>query len=330
MLTTDGTYTVIDSHTAGHPTRVILSGVPRLAGDTVLAMRDNFRDRHDHLRARLLHEPAGHAAMVGLVPVPSDRADYGAFFISSYVYLDMCGHATIGYAKTLAATGAIAAPLESFTLETPAGVVTVGLRWAPDGSLDRAIIRNVPCYVGYERVDVALPDGRKVRADLAFGGIWYAIVDAAPLGLTLDDTNASAAMALGATIKRALGDALAGLDPAKGGASVPSVLFYQETGPHRARHLLVLAENKFDRSPCGTGTSARMALLAHRGEIDDATTYIADNLLGVSFRARIAARVVEHGQPAIIPEIEGQAFITAFSTIVKEAGDPLTAGFLCR
>jgi proline racemase len=330
MLALRATYAVIDSHTAGHPTRVILSGLPRLQGDSVLAMRNSFREHHDDLRGGLLHEPAGHAAMVGLVPVPSTCADYGAFFISSYTYLDMCGHATIGYAKTLAATGAIAAPLDRFTLETPAGIVTVTLHWATDGSLDRAAIRNVPCRVGYEDVPVSLPDGRVLQADLAFGGIWYAIVDAEPLGLTLDDSHVSDALSLGAMIKSALAVELAGRDATMGGGSVPSVLFYQQLGPNRARHLLVLENNKFDRSPCGTGTSARMALLAHRGEIDDRTTYIAENLLGTRFQARIAEHVLDQGRPAIIPEIEGQAFVTAFTTIVKETSDPLSGGFLCR
>lgn len=329
MLALNGSYTVIDSHTAGHPTRVVLSGMPTLPGQSVRNKRDAFRDRYDDLRARLLHEPAGHAAMVGLVPVHSAVADYGAFFISSYVYLDMCGHATIGYAKTLAATGAIAAPLPSFTLETPAGIVTVGLSWT-GGALDRVRIRNVPCRVGYENLAVGLPDGREVTADIAYGGIWYAIVDGTPLGLVLDDAHVSEALALGAVIKKALATALAGRDPALGGGSNPSVLFYQQAAPRRARHLLVLENNKFDRSPCGTGTSARMALLAHRGEIEEGETYVAENLLGASFQARVVTGVLDNGQAAIIPEIEGQAFITAFTTIVKEISDPLSGGFLCR
>ena len=330
MLTLAGSYTAIDSHTAGHPTRVLLSGLPPLRGDSVLAMRDFFRAHHDDLRPRLLHEPAGHAAMVGLVQVPSSRADYGAFFISSYVYLDMCGHATIGYAKTLAATGAISAPSPCFTLETPAGVVTVGLRWAADGTLAAATIRNVPCRVGLEHLRVVLRDGRTVRVDMAYGGIWYAIVDADSLDLVLDDHHVAEALALGAAIKQALGHALAEADPAMGGGGSPSVLFHHDLGPHHARHLLVLEDNKFDRSPCGTGTAARVALLAHRGQIDDATIYRAENLLGAAFRARVAERVLDEGRPAIIPEIEGQAFITAFTTIVKETDDPLIGGFLCR
>ena len=141
-------FSVIDSHTAGHPTRVILSGLPVLKGGTVKAQRDDFRDHHDELRGLILHEPRGHAAMVGLVPVPSQHADYGAFFISSYIYLDMCGHATIGFAKTLAATGQLKAGTSGFRLETPAGLVAVDLAWDKQGELEQVTLTNVPCHLG--------------------------------------------------------------------------------------------------------------------------------------------------------------------------------------
>ena len=128
-------FSVVDSHTAGHPTRVIFSGIPALKGETVKAQRDDFSARHDGLRGLLLHEPRGHAAMVGAVMVPSRVADYGVFFISSYIYLDMCGHGTIGLAKTLAVTGQVAPCTPRFSLETPAGLVEVELSWDGDGEL---------------------------------------------------------------------------------------------------------------------------------------------------------------------------------------------------
>jgi proline racemase len=262
--------------------------------------------------------------------VPSDKADFGAFFISTYVYLDMCGHGTIGYAKTLAATGAIAAPQPHFTLETPAGVVTVGLAWDADGNLATARVANVPCWVGREGVTVSVDGIGDVTADLAYGGIWYAVVDAAPIGLALEPACVGKALAWGAAIKRALGRALQDDDPGLGGGVEPSVLFHRDASRLRSRHLLVLEANKFDRSPCGTGTSARVALLASRGLVSDADTYVAENLLGTPFAARIAGRVVVSGRDAVIPEIEGSAYITAFSTLVKEVTDPLSGGFLCR
>jgi proline racemase len=333
MLGLDASFSVVDSHTAGHPTRVVLSGIPPLPGDSVRARRDNFRQHHDDLRPLLLHEPRGHAAMVALVPVPSAVADYGCFFISSYVYLDMCGHGTIGYARTLAATGALTretAP-ERFTLETPAGIVDVGLVWADDGALAGVRLRNVPSYVAAEDVAVTLDGVGEVRADLAYGGMWYLLVDAGPLGLALDGEHVTPALSLGSRLKAAFNEVLHArglIDP----ADKASVLFYSDAQgePAAARHLLVLEANKFDRSPCGTGTAARTAQLVHRGRLPVGGRYRAENLLGVAFEATVVAEMEATGRPAVIVEIAGNAHITAFSTIVRERGDPLPTGFLCR
>jgi proline racemase len=323
-------FSVIDTHTAGHPTRVILSGVPPLKGDSVRARREDFRSRFDHLRPALLHEPRGHAAMVGLVPVPSAVADYGAFFISSYVYLDMCGHGTIGFARTLAHSGEILpATGDSFTLETPAGVVTVGLAWSADGSLDRVRIRNVPSYVGLEGVEVDVPPFGPVGADIVYGGMWYALIDADRLGLDLVPDNASRLLRAGAEIKEKLKQAVKG-NPLFEGSPAPSVLFFREKAPDAAVHFLVLDSNKFDRSPCGTGTAARMTHLLKTGRLEPTATYRAENILGIPFEARLAEEAMAGERPAAVIEISGNAYITAAQTIFFEANDPLTAGFLCR
>lgn len=326
MLTLTSSFSVIDSHTAGHPTRVILSGIPSLKGESVRDKRGDFEARHDHLRPLLLHEPRGHAAMVGLVPLPSAVADFGAFFVSSYVYLDMCGHGTIGYAKTLAATGQIGPDLDSFTLETPAGVVTVALDWNAAGGLDGVRLRNVPSYVGIEDLEVVHEALGRVRLDLAYGGMWYALVDARALGLDLIPDRVSDLLRLGSSLKASIKDAVAGR-PDFTGQPAPSVLFYADGAPGEAVHLLVLESNKFDRSPCGTGTSARLAQLAKQGRVGPSGVYTARNILGVPFTARVAEK---RPDDAIVAEITGNAHITAFSTVVVEAGDPLTTGFLCR
>ncbi|SNB73151.1 proline racemase [Arboricoccus pini] len=335
MLASSASYAFIDSHTAGHPTRVILSGISPLRGESVLAMRDDFKARFDHLRPALLHEPAGHAAMVGLIPVPSRVADYGAFFISSYVYLDMCGHGTIGYAKTLAANGQItAADGSSFTLETPAGIVTVGLDWSDDGTLASVRVKNVPSYVAIDGLIVEVPDIGTVKADIVYGGMWYALVDARALGLDLHDGTVGQALAKGAAIKASIKDALRAHSAAVGTDASASVLFYADEARQSetlsARHILVLEANKFDRSPCGTGTSARLAQLVHQGRIGDGQSYRALNVLGVPFEAKIAERTCIGDKPAVIAEISGQAFITTMGTIFKEKNDPLHGGFLCR
>jgi proline racemase len=327
MLNLASSFDVIDSHTAGHPTRVILSGVPKLDGAGVLEKREDFRARFDYLRSLLLHEPRGHAAMVGLVPVASSVADYGAFFISSYVYLDMCGHGTIGYARTLAATGQIAPRLgDSFTLETPAGVVTVGLVWGANGDLAGVRLRNVPSYIGIADLAVDFEAFGTVKADIVYGGMWYALVDATVMGLELVPERVSELLRIGSALKQTIKAAIAGR-PEFAGAAAPSVLFYADGAPGEAVHFLVLESNKFDRSPCGTGTAARVAQLAVRGGLAADGTYRARNILGVDFLARVAERTPDG---AIVAEIEGMARLTAHSTIVLETSDPIAQGFLCR
>lgn len=326
MIGLVSSFSVIDTHTAGHPTRVILSGIPKLEGASVLDKREDFRRRFDSLRGLLLHEPRGHAAMVGLVPVPSAVADYGAFFISSYVYLDMCGHGTIGFAKTLASTGQITREQgNSFTLETPAGVVTVGLVWAEDGRLTAVRIRNVPSYLGVEGLKIPFEPYGTISADIVYGGMWYALVDAKPLGLSLVPEQASHLMKLGSELKQAIKTAIAA-NPTFAGSVPPSVLFYTDTKPGEATHFLVLESNKFDRSPCGTGTAARVAMLDRTGKLKPDGSYTASNIFGVPF----TASVVERQGNAVIVEIEGMAHLVAHSTILLEDTDPLRQGFLSK
>jgi proline racemase len=329
MLELVHTFNVIDSHTAGHPTRVINTGIPPLLGNNVRERRDYFQQHFDYLRPLMLHEPRGHSATVGLIPVHSDVADFGAFFISSYVYLDMCGHATIGYAKTLATSGQLAPGTtgSNFTLETPAGIVTVHLLWSNTGQLASVRLVNVASRLGPRGLAIVF-DGKIVSVDIAYGGIWYAIVDASIFGLRLNPDTVSRALLIGAALKEAINDHLkhaGSRDP----AAVSSILFVEPSGPRSAKHLVVLAANKFDRSPCGTGTSARLAQLYARGALARGEDYEAQNILGLAFTARIAEVAKDHAQ-SIVPEIIGTAHITSYATLVCEKTDPLPTGFLCR
>lgn len=313
---------VIDSHTAGHPTRIILGGLPPLAGETVRERRDHFEKNFDHLRPALLHEPRGHAAMVAAIVTESQDADIGAFFVSSYIYLDMCGHGTIGLAKTLAATGQINAERRPrITLETPAGVVTIDLRMS-DGELDAVSLLNVPAYVEHPCVTIEMASEQTIELAIAYGGCRYALVDAEWLGHDLDADRTGVLCTLGAAIKSAIRE--------QSGQEIDSVLFYQDLEPGRSRHLVVLEDNKFDRSPCGTGSSARLAQLVAAGRLGEGESWIAEGVLGTNFHLEAAAVATEHERQTVTARITGQAYITAFSTLVIEAGDPLAAGFLCR
>jgi proline racemase len=270
--------------------------------------------------------------MVGLVLVPSRVADYGAIFISSYVYLDMCGHATIGLARTLAANGQLAAGRDdSFTLETPAGVVTVILNWNADGSFASARLINVPSLALDRPLLVQSAAFGSISVDLVYSGMWYALVDAAPLGLTLDVDHVSHNLSVGSALRREIAAASAALPELKG-ATAPSVLLYRDHPAEgfaaAADHMLVLDVNKFDRSPCGTGTAARLAQLVRSGKVDSSGAYRASNLLGTAFTARPVS--IDPVTGSVTAEIEGTAHISAFSTLVVEQSDPLVAGFLPR
>ena len=312
-------YQVIDTHTAGHPTRAILGGLPPVKGQSVLARRDDFRARLDHLRPQLLHEPRGHAAMVGAILTESSQADFGAFFISSYVYLDMCGHATIGLARTLVASGQVVLGDEatSFTLETPAGIVTVAVSRAQDGAIT-ASIRNVPARLEVPAMTIDAEGLGSIDLQVATCGGRFALVDAEALGLVIEPDRAGELCRKAAAIKAAVNAQL----PEPAG----SVLFYRDLDHGRAQHMVVLEAHKFDRSPCGTGTSARMAALHAAGALEVGESFIAEGILGT----RYTCRIEETTQDGVIPRIAGEAFLSAYATLVVEDADPLAAGFLCR
>lgn len=322
----------IDSHTAGHPTRVVTGGLPTLHGDSVAARRDDFRCRFDALRTFLLHEPRGHAAMVGVVMTESRVADFGAFFLGSYKYLEMCGHATIGLAVTLDHMGLIGpsdVPQSSFTLEVPAGIITVHIR-REQGMVAAVTFENVPAHVAACNVPVSAA-GMNVSADVVWGGNWYGLIAARAAGVELSPAGVSHAMAVGAALKAALN---AGINEGRvQGAAQPvdSILFYETEADDRglvSRQLVVLESNKFDRSPCGTGSSARLAQLVARGEIGLDQPIRTRNILGVDFSA--TARAVDGRASAIQPHIIGLAHITGEHRFVLAHGDPLPDGFLCR
>lgn len=322
----------IDSHTAGHPTRVVTGGVPVLHGDSVAARRDDFRARFDTLRTFLLHEPRGHAAMVGVVMTESRVADFGAFFLGSYKYLEMCGHATIGLAVTLDHMGLIGPseqPESSFTLEVPAGVITVHVTRA-GGAVSAVTFENVPAYVAAADVPLAA-GGVSVSADVVWGGNWYGLVEARAASVELVPSGALHAMATGAALKARLNALIA--EGGVSGASEPvdSILFYDTQRDEQgvvSRQLVVLESNKFDRSPCGTGSSARLAQLVARGEIGLDQPIRTRNILGVDFHA--TARAIPGRPGAIHPHIIGLAHITGEHRFMLAEGDPLPDGFLCR
>jgi proline racemase len=325
-------FAAVDSHTEGMPTRVITGGVPALPGATMLDRKLHFETHLDDIRLLLMREPRGHAAMSGAILQPPTRpdADWGVLFIEVSGCLPMCGHGTIGVATVLVETGMVEVrePETIVRLDTPAGLVEARVR-VQDGRALAVTIRNVPAFVDALGREVEVDGLGTVRYDLAFGGNFYAIVPAAEIGLDVDPARADELVAGGLAVMGAI--------EAQGGPVHPEddrirgchhVIFH---APGRdganGRAATSIHPGWLDRSPCGTGTSARMAQLHARGELALGEDFVHESVLGTRFTGRLVEALDVAGRPAVRPEITGRAWITGMGQYLLSADDPFPAGF---
>jgi proline racemase len=328
--------TTIDAHTAGEPFRVVTGGLPELPGDTILARRRYMRAHLDHLRTALMFEPRGHADMYGCIVTPpvSAEADFGVLFTHNEGYSSMCGHGIIGIATVMVETGTIAArePETTVRIDTPAGLVTAHAR-VQNGRVTRVRFDNVPSFVLALNQRVEVPHYGSVAYDLAFGGAFYAFVRAADLGLRCVPEDFAALVAAGRAVKQAV--MAAGPVPHPFEQDLSFLYGTIFIGPahqagHHSRNVCIFADGEVDRSPTGTGVSARLAIHHARGElgIDEAVTI--ESILGTCFTGRVKAATTFGPHAAVIPEVEGRAHITGRHTFVIDPDDPLQEGFVLR
>jgi proline racemase len=322
-------FTAVDSHTEGMPTRVVTGGVEALPGDTMLERKLRFEQERDDLRLLLMREPRGHAAMSGAILQPPTRADadWGVLFIEVSGCLPMCGHGTMGVATVLVERRLVAVeePETIVRLDTPAGLVEARVA-VHDGRAEAVTIRNVPAFL-HARDQVASVDGLgEVHYDMAFGGNFYAIVDAASVGLAVDPERADELIDAGDRIRRAIPSPVHPVDP--GIAGCRHVVFH---APGRdgadARNATSIHPGWLDRSPCGTGTCARMASLHARGELALGDEFVNESVIGTRFIGRLVGETEVGGVPAVVPEVTGRAWITGTGEYVLDERDPFPAGF---
>lgn len=318
---------MVDSHTEGMPTRVVTGGIGTLPGATMAERRLHFIQQMDHLRRWLMYEPHGHGAMSGAILQPpcTPEADYGVIFIEVSGCLPMCGHGTIGVATVLVETGMVPVvePVTVVRLDTPAGVVTAQVE-VRDGKAASVTIQNVPSFA--VRLD-AHADG--VTYDLAYGGNFYAIVDMQSLGLAIDDPKPRLLDA-GLAVMAAINDVdepVHPTDPAIRGCR-HVYLAAEGSDAIRSRHAMVIHPGWFDRSPCGTGTSARMAQLYARGLLKLDTDFVNESLLGTRFIGRLVDTKIVGGHAAVVPTISGRAWLTGTAQHFLDPDDPFPEGFL--
>lgn len=323
----------VDSHTEGMPTRVITGGVGVLPGATMLERKLAFEQERDDLRTLLMYEPRGHGSMSGAIlqPPTRDDADWGVLFIEVSGCLAMCGHGTIGVATVLVETGMVTVtePVTTVRLDTPAGLVTVEVA-VRDGQAEAVTLRNVPSYLHARDLPLVTGSWGPVTLDLAYGGNFYAILPAAALGLTVAPGSAGELIAAGLELMAAVNDQHRPVHPENPAlAGCRHVILTGEPAPGAdGRSAVAIHPGWLDRSPCGTGTSARMAQLHARGALALDTDYVHESVIGSRFTGRLVSetRVGEH--PAVVPTITGRAWVTGLGQYLLDPTDPFPAGFL--
>jgi len=329
--------TTIDTHSGGEPFRVITGGFPALPGDTILARRRYAKEHLDQLRTTLMFEPRGHADMYGCIVTPpvTPEADIGILFMHNEGYSTMCGHGIIAIAKVVLETGylPITAPETTVKIDTPAGLVTAYARISSE-QVQSVYFHNVPSFVLALDETVEVPELGQVRYDLAFGGAFYAYVQAEEVGLTCTPVDFRPLIEKGTAIKRAI---MAGRPISH--PFEPDLSFLYGTifvgppldgdGAH-SRNVCIFAEGEVDRCPTGTGVSGRLAIHYARGEIGLDQPIIVESIIGSRFTGRIVETTTLGPYPAIIPEVEGTAHITGRHEFLIDPADPLRDGFILR
>jgi proline racemase len=331
-MRTKRVFHAVDSHTEGMPTRVVTGGVGVIPGDTMFDRRLYFIEHLDHLRKLLMYEPRGHSAMSGAILQPPARADadWGVVFIEVSGCLPMCGHGTIGVATVLVETGMVEVtePVTTIRLDTPAGLVVADVA-VTDGVATAVTIQNVPSFAfGLDRT-VHVDGFGEVRYDMAFGGNFYAILDLDQLGIPFDRAEKQRMIDAGLSIMDAVNKQNLPVHPAKPEISGCHHVYLAAPGStaRHSRHAMVIHPGWFDRSPCGTGTSARMAQLYARDQLPMNTDFRNESIIGTHFTGRLLRESRVGGLPALVPSITGRAWITGTAQYFLDPDDPFPEGF---
>ncbi|WP_448005012.1 proline racemase family protein [Agromyces bauzanensis] len=323
----------VDSHTEGMPTRVVTGGVGQIPGATMNDKRLYAIEHLDALRGLLMNEPRGHAAMSGALlqaPTRAD-ADWGVVFVEASGFLPMCGHGTIGVATVLVETGMVevSEPVTEIRLDVPAGLVVARVD-VEDGRARRVTIENVPSFV--ERLDetIEVAGYGAVPYSIAFGGNFYALVDLDAVGLPFDRARQDDILRAGLAIMDAINTQAPPRHPHLDGADHVHHVEFIAPGSDavRSRHAMAIHPGWFDRSPCGTGTSARMAELHARGELALDTDFVNESFIGTEFTGRLLRETTVGDVPAVVPTITGRAWVTGLGQYFLDEDDPFPEGFV--
>ena len=328
--------TVIDAHTAGEPLRIITGGLPAARGKTILEKRRFTKENYDHLRKALMWEPRGHADMYGCIITPpvTKEADFGVLFIHNEGFSTMCGHGIIAVTKVVLETGLLEMHDTDTTvrIDSPAGMITAHARIS-DNKVNSVYFHNVPSFVYARDEEVEIPKLGKIKFDIAFGGAFYAFVNASDVNLECTPEYFRPLIETGMLIKQAVMEKFPIVHPFEADLNfLYGTIFVGPAVSTQAdsRNVCIFAEGEVDRSPTGTGVSARMALHHTRGEIKPGESMIIESILGTTFRGSVIEETQFGPYDAVITEVEGTAYITGKNELLIDPDDPLKYGFMLR
>jgi 4-hydroxyproline epimerase len=326
------TFFCIDGHTAGNPVRLVSGGAPVLRGATMSERRQDFLERFDWIRKGLMFEPRGHDMMSGgflYAPLRED-ADLGVLFIETSGCLPMCGHGTIGL-MTFGLEHGLIRPREpgKLRVEVPAGMLDIA--YGQNGSkVEWVRIRNVQSYLAAEGIRIEVPGFGPLSVDVAYGGNYYAIIEPQGPYESLDALGAQRILALSPLVRKLVREAYEPVhpnDPTIRGVSHVLWADAPKTPGADGRNAVFYGDRAIDRSPCGTGTSARLAHLAAKGKLKAGERFVHESYIGSRFMGRVEAVGDLAGKPAIVPSIEGTAYATGFNQIWIDDSEPFPEGF---
>jgi len=323
--------TAVDSHTAGEPTRIVTGGIPHIPGNDMQKRKEWMAKNGDHLRKMLMWEPRGHRDMFGAIitePI-SDDADVGIIFMHNGGYEDMCGHGSIGAVTVLLETGMIkcknsAKKQKEVILDTPAGKIYSRAR-IENGKVRNVTIRNVPSFF-YSSASIKVKSIRDVPVDIAYGGNFFALVNAENLNTKIELKKVKKLIEFGLDIRETVNNEIDIVHPATGKrGKVSLVEIFEETSP--PRNIVIFGSGQVDRSPCGTGTCAKMAVLHANNRLKVGQIYKYRSIIGTEFYGKIVKETRVGDYKAIVPEITGSAYIIGIQQFVIDEEDPFKYGF---
>ena len=326
------TFFCIDGHTAGNPVRLITGGAPQLDGVSMSERRQDFLERHDWIRKSLMFEPRGHDMMSGgfLCPPADPDSDAAILFVETSGCLPMCGHGTIGMVTFALEQGLVTPRVEGkLKVEVPAGRIEVEYR--RDGAKVTSVrIRNIPSFLAVEGVRIEVPGFGPLTVDVSYGGNFYAIIEPQGPYAGLNDLGADRIVRLSRTVRELMREAVEPVHPDDPSIRGVSHVLWADRPKGEgadARNAVFYGERAIDRSPCGTGTSARMAHLHAKGRLKVGDRFVHESYILSRFVGRVEAETTVGGRPAIVPSIEGSAWATGFNTIWVDPEDPFWQGF---